>query len=134
MTIQDLGALGELIGSVAVLATLIYLTVQTRQNAKALQAQAEGNTLAAQIQFGLASAASKELSEAWFDGEETQRDYRRRQHGIAVLSLAEWYFYQGEKGLVRSVQGSEFPPNTKKGRNPSQFRPHDERLTTRVQG
>ena len=31
MTIQDLGALGELIGSVAVLATLIYLTLQTRQ-------------------------------------------------------------------------------------------------------
>jgi hypothetical protein len=31
MAIQDLGALGELIGAVAVLATLIYLAIQTRQ-------------------------------------------------------------------------------------------------------
>ena len=29
LTIQDLGALGELLGSVAVLATLVYLTLQT---------------------------------------------------------------------------------------------------------
>lgn len=31
MTIQELGAIGELIGGVAVIATLIYLTIQTRQ-------------------------------------------------------------------------------------------------------
>ncbi len=39
MTIQDLGALGELIASVAVLATLIYLTLQTRRNTKAIGAR-----------------------------------------------------------------------------------------------
>ena len=32
MTISELGSIGELIGSVAVLATLIYLTVQVRQS------------------------------------------------------------------------------------------------------
>ena len=32
LTIQDLGALGELIGSVAVLATLVYLAFQTRSS------------------------------------------------------------------------------------------------------
>ncbi len=37
MTIQDLGALGELLGSVAVLATLIYLALQTRQNTMAIR-------------------------------------------------------------------------------------------------
>ncbi len=36
MTIQDLGALGELIGSVAMLATLVYLRLQTRQNTRAI--------------------------------------------------------------------------------------------------
>ena len=30
LTIQDLGALGELLGAVAVLATLVYLALQTR--------------------------------------------------------------------------------------------------------
>ncbi len=36
LTIQDLRALGELLGSVAVLATLIYLALQTRQNTMAI--------------------------------------------------------------------------------------------------
>ncbi len=39
MTIEDLGALGELLGSVAVLATLIYLALQTRQNTAAIAAR-----------------------------------------------------------------------------------------------
>ena len=39
LTIQDLGALGELLGAIAVLATLIYLTLQTRQNTMAIGAQ-----------------------------------------------------------------------------------------------
>lgn len=36
MNIQDLGAIGELIGSIAILVTLIYLAIQTRLNRKAL--------------------------------------------------------------------------------------------------
>ena len=39
LTIQDLGALGELLGSVAVLFTLVYLALQTRQNTLAIRAQ-----------------------------------------------------------------------------------------------
>ncbi len=41
LTIQDLGALGELLGSVAVLATLVYLALQTRQNTLAITAEVE---------------------------------------------------------------------------------------------
>ena len=40
MNIQDLGAIGELIGALAVLITLVYLAVQTRQAAKGAAAQA----------------------------------------------------------------------------------------------
>ncbi len=36
MNIQDLGALGELIGGTAVVVTLIYLAVQVRQNTRSL--------------------------------------------------------------------------------------------------
>jgi hypothetical protein len=39
LTIQDLGSLGELLGSVAVLVTLVYLAFQTRQNRMAISAQ-----------------------------------------------------------------------------------------------
>ena len=40
MTLQEWGALGELIGGVAVIATLIYLAVQTRQARRSAWAQA----------------------------------------------------------------------------------------------
>ncbi len=42
LTIQDLGALGELLGSVAVLATLVSLALQMRQNTLAIGASEAG--------------------------------------------------------------------------------------------
>jgi len=39
MTLQDLGALGDLIGGIAVVLTLIYLAVQVRQNTSMIMAQ-----------------------------------------------------------------------------------------------
>lgn len=41
MTIQDLGSLGELVGAFAVVATLIYLSVQTRLTREAAQETAK---------------------------------------------------------------------------------------------
>ena len=37
MTIQDWGAIGELIGGVAVIVTLVYLALQIRQNTRAIR-------------------------------------------------------------------------------------------------
>ena len=37
MTIQDMGAVGEMIGGIAVIITLIYLTLQIRQNTRAVR-------------------------------------------------------------------------------------------------
>ena len=45
-TVQDLGALGELLGSIAVLFTLVYLVVQTRATRSAMELQ---TTMAAAI-------------------------------------------------------------------------------------
>jgi len=41
MSIQDLGAIGELVGAVAVIATLIYLAIQTRQSRIAVEQTAK---------------------------------------------------------------------------------------------
>ena len=38
MTIMELGALGELLGAIAVFVTLIYLAVQVRQNTRSIEA------------------------------------------------------------------------------------------------
>jgi len=39
MDIQDLGAIGEFIGSILVLITLVYVVIQLRQNQHAMMAQ-----------------------------------------------------------------------------------------------
>ncbi len=52
LTIQDLGALGELFGSVLVALTLIYLAVQMRQNTVAANIQATGS-LSSEIERAL---------------------------------------------------------------------------------
>ena len=106
MTVQDLGAIGELIGSIAVLATLAYLTVQTRQNTRAIQAQAENSRVTNTIQNLLTSATSKELPEAWFDGEDSQRAMRRRNHALSVFTAWEWELRQRRSGVLISRDAS----------------------------
>jgi len=47
MTIQDLGALGDMIGGVAVVASLIYLAIQIRQNTQQISRNVEATRLSA---------------------------------------------------------------------------------------
>ena len=43
MTIQDWGAIGEILGAIGVIATLLYLAVQLKQNTKALSEYVEAS-------------------------------------------------------------------------------------------
>ncbi len=61
LTIQDLGALGEFFGSIAVLVTLIYLAFQTRQNRMAIGAQLDAARLGAIQNIRLASQRRTKL-------------------------------------------------------------------------
>ena len=49
MTIQDWGAIGELVGGAAVVLTLVYLAVQLRQNTKSVETSALSGWLSARI-------------------------------------------------------------------------------------
>ena len=44
MTLEDLGNLGDFIGGLAVIATLVYLAVQIRQNSRMLRSAGEQTT------------------------------------------------------------------------------------------
>ena len=44
MTLQDLAAIGEFVGGLAVLITLIYLAIELRSNTKTLKAEANNTT------------------------------------------------------------------------------------------
>ncbi len=105
LTIQDLGALGELLGSVAVLATLVYLALQTRQNTQAIGAQLDAALMAARQSAQLASATSSELTEALV--EDSSLDITPNLHRLAMywqtlLTGYQWQRDQARRGLLPS--------------------------------
>ncbi|MCZ6719870.1 MAG: hypothetical protein O6944_12065 [Gammaproteobacteria bacterium] len=56
-----IGAIGELVGGAAVIATLIYLAVQLRQNTKGIRAQSYYNVVSGKNALYRELAANKEL-------------------------------------------------------------------------
>ena len=103
MTIQDLGALGELLGSVAVLATLVYLAMQTRQNTLAISAQLDTARLDSVGNLNLAVATSTELEEALNEDriEPMAKNQARREHyWTARFFSIQWNFIQSRRGLL----------------------------------
>ncbi len=101
LTIQDLGAIGELLGSVAVLATLIYLAMQTRQNTAAIRAQADATRMGAVKDLELAAATSSELLET-LNGDRIEplaiEDARLHHFWAARFFQFQWNFIQLKRG------------------------------------
>ncbi len=105
MTIQDLGALGELLGAVAVLATLIYLALQTRQNTMAIAAQLDAAALSAQQYIFMTAATSTELQEALAEdriSDVTINQVRRNTSWHARITRVQWECQQARRGLLPS--------------------------------
>jgi hypothetical protein len=105
MTIQDLGSLGEFFGSIAVLATLVYLALQTRQNTQAIGAQLDAAAIAANQNFFLSIATSNELQEALAEDNTagvTANEMRLRNCWVSFISYIQWQHHQARRGLLPS--------------------------------
>ncbi len=103
LTIQDLGALGEFFGSIAVLVTLVYLAFQTRQNTMAIASQVDSARISASSHIGLAVAASAEIMEALAEdraGDVTLNEERRISVWRVIFYNFQWQFVQGQRGLL----------------------------------
>ena len=116
LTIQDLGALGELLGAVAVLATLIYLALQTRQNNLAIAAQLDAAVMAARQNGFLSAATSSEMVEAIT--EDTALDITTNQLRLALwwgqaLSGFQWMHHQAQRGLLPTFYEAEMAVTTR---------------------
>ncbi len=103
LTIQDLGALGELLGSIAVLATLVYLALQTRQNTLAIAAQLDAAALGATQNWFLSLATSNELEEAMAEDRTTDMTTNQSRRAVlfaAYLNLVQWRIHHARRGLL----------------------------------
>ncbi len=68
MTIQDLGSLGELVGAVATVATLLYLAVQIRHNTRTVRAANASDALGQQNELALLLGQNPEVAKLYFEG------------------------------------------------------------------
>ncbi len=103
LTIQDLGALGELLGSIAVLVTLIYLAFQTRQNTMAIGAQVDAAAIHGVHTHFLTLATSTELQEALNEDRVNPREVnelRRLQFWTSQFVTFQWQVAQAQRGLL----------------------------------
>jgi hypothetical protein len=105
MTIIEFGAIGEFIGAIAVVVTLIYLAVQMRQNTNALKLNS-ARSVTEELQDMLALVASnQELSEilvAAAGGSELQGAQRVRYYTYThnLVRVYENAFLQLQSGVI----------------------------------
>ena len=105
MTIQDLGSIGELVSSVAVLITLIYLAIQVKQNTVMMRNAASQSTASAGREVALATMASPEMAKIFVKlsaGEELnpEEQIHRLMWCQATLRALESYYMHWKSGLV----------------------------------
>jgi hypothetical protein len=66
--LQDLGSLGEFVGAVAVVLSLVYLSAQIRQNTRSLRANAYKDFILSIASTREAIARDRDLAELWERG------------------------------------------------------------------
>ena len=105
MTIQDWGSLGELISGIAVVASLLYVAVQLKQNTNITRASARQSIAARASEFQLAVAQNDEILAVvtkLFQHEELSSQEEVRLHFFlgCLFRAAEEAFLQHREGFL----------------------------------
>lgn len=102
MSIEELGSLGEIVGAIAVVVSLIALAIQMRQNTRAIHAQAARDAEATWGAFYLELGRDAEMSLlteklllSRGKDEFTKEEYAR----IVFLLRTIWFYLQSEHAL-----------------------------------
>ena len=113
MSLSDLAALGSFVSGVAVLVSLVYLGLQTRQNSKHTKALILQGRVERIVGHHI-SIANPDLVSAWIienGGTATPEEIRHRQfwlQGMAYDFSWEDTFAQHESGLISEEQFADF--------------------------
>jgi len=114
VTLQDLGSVGELIGALATVATLVYLAVQIRQNTKSVRAASHHAGSTAWSEFVGRLALDPTMTEIYHAGrvspdELSQEDGRRAELLFdAMLAQIENFYIQYLNGQLPESNQDRF--------------------------
>jgi len=104
MSISELGSLGEFVSAVAVLVTLIYLSLQIRQNTHATRAVSHHAVTDALNQLNLTIGRDPELMQLWLSGMSNRSALNKVQCEQfdtllrAYLHICDTMYYQARVG------------------------------------
>lgn len=119
MSIMELGALGEFLGSIGVIITLVYLAIQVRHSKEAMDAntksikaqisQARTDNISANMRavvhsdhlprIGALESSAADKRE-WFDNLSAEDRYRWRMWVVSQLNDVRNQFYQYQQGFL----------------------------------
>ena len=107
MTLQDLGNFGDFIGGLAVIATLLYLAVQIRQNTKILRTSAEqrADPIAA-----IANIAQSPANAAVYHkglGGPDELSAEERTHFYLLMASSFYVLFQGHRSHQLGTQSED---------------------------
>ena len=74
VTLQDLGAIGELVGSVGAVLALVYVAVQVRQNTRGIRSSAHQHVVAANAAVTMAPVHNLEFASLLWRGAKSSKD------------------------------------------------------------
>ena len=105
MNIMELGALGEFVGSIGVIATLVYLAIQIRQNSRTLQSTSFQESTNSLNYINMQAATDSELirvvaSDKSFDEFDPEDKARYGLLMLSIFRVTETTFYQRNEGTV----------------------------------
>lgn len=104
MTIADLGAIGEFVGSILVLVTLIYLAIQVHQTKQSVQSASLHSGISSMTQNNALLAANQEFADVVVKGfvDDELSSTERMRYGIWLTSMFhvfQQHFLDSQKGL-----------------------------------
>jgi len=102
MGLEQLGNLGEFIGAIAVVVSLVYVGIQIRQNTAATQAATLQQVCRDMREHFSAPEIVVEASRKLREGEQLsfEEQYRWRQYTMNTFRMYENQWFQNEKGML----------------------------------
>jgi hypothetical protein len=109
MNWEAVGALGEIVGAIAVVGTLAYLAIQIRQNTSMMKAQTRDSLTTKQMMIAEWSFSNPHIAELVQKGNRDEVEPNTPEHFMLTLywngSFREWEnsYYQYESGLYEEA-------------------------------
>jgi hypothetical protein len=108
MTMLEWGALGELIGGIAIIVSLIYVGIQVNDNAGAVRSAAANDANGAMQSWYLEIGSNQQASELWY-GAMTSEAVRSNQEEFQFLMMTHAAFLGFQNSYLLAEEGTIDP-------------------------